>query len=167
MCGFIFARGKQLAVKPVLQALLLADRVYQDVTGKKIIAGTFNRLLFSPKLHKPREVEVDGVKRQMIVGGMHAGSPYAFFSLTDVRGRIPCVLRYVDLEDDKVLLQAEFEVHCDDPLRTVEGVVPMPPLPATKAGVFALELLCGDEPIGSLRVIVEEIDIKDDDNAND
>ena len=31
--------------KPVLQALVLADHVYQDkTTGKMVIAGTFNRL---------------------------------------------------------------------------------------------------------------------------
>ena len=32
---------------PVLQALVVADRVYEDKgTGKKIIAGTFSRLFF-------------------------------------------------------------------------------------------------------------------------
>ena len=33
--------------KPLLQALILADHVYQDAqTGKKVIAGTFNQLFF-------------------------------------------------------------------------------------------------------------------------
>ncbi|MBN1909252.1 MAG: hypothetical protein JW818_05905 [Pirellulales bacterium] len=39
-------------MKPILQALVVADHVYQDVTGKKIIAGTFNRILF--KKNEPR-----------------------------------------------------------------------------------------------------------------
>ncbi|KKL08019.1 hypothetical protein LCGC14_2580160, partial [marine sediment metagenome] len=35
-------------------------------------------------------------------------------------------------------------------------VIPMPTLPQVE-GVHALELLCNDEPVGSLRVIVEEM----------
>ncbi len=152
-------------MKPVLQALLLAERVYQDTTtGKKVIAGTFNRLCFKRGPQKPQEIEIDGVKRQVIPDEMQVGSPCAFISLTEIRGTIACVLRYVDLEDDKPLLQCEFHIHCDDPLKTVEVVLPMPPLPTTKAGIHALELLCDDEPVGSLRIIVEELEENDDDN---
>ena len=150
-------------VKPILQALLLADRVYEDkVTGKKVIAGTFNRLLFGKQ--KRREIERDGVKRQMIPGGVHVGSPCVYISLTDIRGTISCVLRYVDLREDQPLLQTEFQIRCDDPLKTVEVILPMPPLPTPKAGIHALELLCDNEPVGSLRITVEEIKENDDDN---
>jgi hypothetical protein len=143
-------------VKPVLQALLLADRVYQDAqTGKKIIAGTFHRMLFTKSVQKGREIEVDGVKRMVVPGGMHPGSPYAFVSLTEIRGKVSCVLRYVDLGGDKPLLQCGFEIDCKNPLETVEVVLPMPPLPPNP-GIHALELLCDDEPIGSLRITVEE-----------
>ena len=32
--------------KPVLQSLILADHVYEDkLTGKRIIAGVFNRII--------------------------------------------------------------------------------------------------------------------------
>ena len=152
-------------MKPVLQALLLADRVYEDkATGKKIIAGTFNGVWFIQGSQKPQEIEKDGVKRRVIPGGMHAGSPCAFISLTDIRGTISCVLRYVDLQDDKPLLQCGFQVRCDNPLQTVEVVVPMPPLPTGRAGIHALELLCDDEPVGSLRILVEELKENDDDN---
>jgi len=152
-------------VKPILQALLLADRVYEDkTTGKRVIAGTFNQLTLIPGALRPQEIEVDGVKRAMIPGGLHAGSPYAFVSLTEIHGTISCVLRYVDLQDNKVLMETEFQVSCDDPLHTVEAVLPMPPLPADKAGIHALELLCDDEPLGSLRIIVDERKETDDDN---
>jgi len=152
-------------VKPLLQALLLADHVYEDKrTGKKVIAGTFGRLFFARERPKPQEVEQDGVKRRVIPGGMHAGSPYAYLSLTEVRGTIPCVLRYVALEDDKPLFQCDFEIRCDDPIETVEVVLPLPPLPTEKSGVYALELLCDNEPVGSLRVVVQEVKGQDGDN---
>lgn len=152
-------------MKPVLQALLLADRIYEDkATGKKVIAGTFNRLWFKRGLQEPQEIEEDGVKRKVIPGGMDVGAPCAFISLTDIRGTIRCVLRYVDLQDGKALLQCEFEIHCDDPLQTVEVVLPMPRLQTEKGGTHALELLCDDEPLGSLRIIVEELKETDDDN---
>ena len=65
-------------------------------------------------------------------------------------------LRYVDLQTDKVLIDADLQVHCDDPLQTRELVVPLPPLPKPAPGVYALELLCEEEPLGSLRVTVDE-----------
>jgi len=145
-------------VKPTLQALLLADRVYQDISGKKIVAGIFHRVLFSKTLHRPREVKAEtGSKKLIIPGGMLAGSPYAYFCLTDVRGTLNCALRYVDLQDENVLLETTFTIQSDDPLATIEGISPMPPLPTPYAGVYALELLCDDEPVGCLRVTVEEI----------
>jgi len=152
-------------VKPVLQALLLADRVYEDkTTGKRVIAGTFNRVCFKRGALKPQQIEEDGVRRQVIPGGMHAGSPYAFISLTEIRGTISCVLRYVDLQDNKALLESKFEIRCDDPLQTVEVVLPMPRLPTEKAGIHALELLCNNDPVGSLRITVEELKEHNDDN---
>ena len=142
-------------VKPVLQALLLADRIYRDKTGKHVIAGTFNKLTFSKDGAKPKTVEIDGEKKLLVLGGVQAGSPYAYISLTEIHGKIECVLRYVNLEQDNAFFQTHFSIDCDNPLETVELVLPMPTLPLV-AGIHALELLCKDEPIGSLRVIVEE-----------
>lgn len=150
-------------MKPILQALLLADRVYQDqFTGKKIIAGTFDKLFFTKK-SIVQEKEIDGEKRRIIPGGMQAGSPYAYISLTEVRGPTRCELRYVNLEDDKSILRTEFMIDCDDPLKTVELIIPLPLLPTEKAGVHALELICNDEPVGAHRITVEEIQ---NDNPN-
>jgi len=52
-------------VKPVLQALPLADRIYQDTTGKHIIAGTFNRMVFVKGGAEPKTVEVDGKEKRL------------------------------------------------------------------------------------------------------
>jgi len=144
-------------VKPILQALILADHIYRDTaTGKHVIAGTFNRMVFVKGGAEPKTVEIDGEEKQVIPGGMQAGSPYVYISLTDLRGKVRCTLRYVNLEQDKALLQIGFSIECTDPLQTVELVLPMPKLPPV-AGVHALELLCNDEPIGSHRITVEEL----------
>ncbi len=154
-------------MKPVLQALILADHIYRDTTGKHIIAGTFNKMVFAKGGAKPRTVEIDGEQKQVIPGGVQTGSPYVYISLTDIRGKMQCALRYVSLEQDKALFETRFSVECADPLETVELVLPMPMLPHI-AGVHALELLCDDEPIGSHRVIVEEVeDAKEDDHGDD
>ena len=151
-------------MKPILQALLLADSVYKDVTGKHIIAGTFNKMVFEKGGAKPVTVEINGEEKSLIPGGRQAGSPYAYISLTEIRGKIRCVLRYVNLKQNMVFFQTHFAIECPDPLQTVEAVLPMPMLPLV-AGVHALELLCDDEPIGSHRIIVEET--KEDGDAGD
>ncbi len=154
-------------MKPVLQALLLADRIYRDTTGKHIIAGTFNKMLFVKRGAEPKTVEIDGEEKQLIPGGMQAGSPSVYISLTDVRGKIQCILRYVNLKQNKALFQTQFSIECADPLKTVEVVLPLPMLPQM-AGVHALELLCDDEPIGSHRIIVEELkEGEDGDDSSD
>lgn len=148
-------------MKPVLQALLLADKIYDDrTTGKKVIAGTFNRLLIAPNVKFEPIEGADGNTTLQMPGGMEAGSPSAYFSVTECRGQLRFELRYVDLSDDKVYLSTEINVECNDPLLTIEAVVPMPKLPTPHPGAFALELLCNDEPIGSLRVHVQEIEIR-------
>jgi hypothetical protein len=143
-------------VKPILQAMVIADRVYRDgVTGKHIIAGTFNRLFFSkgPPIVPP----ADAGGQPKMIGGLDAGSPYAYISLTDVRGKVPLVFRYVDLQDNTPILQANVVVEASSPLDMVEFVLPLPKLPVPHAGVFAFELLYNDEPVGSHRIVVEEM----------
>ena len=71
-------------MKPVLQALVLADKVYHDrQTGKKIIAGTFNAIV-KGKIKVPVKELADGSKIPMMLGGISMGCPEAYISLTDV-----------------------------------------------------------------------------------
>jgi hypothetical protein len=145
-------------VKPVLQALLVADHVYSDATtGKKIVAGIFHRLLF--KRMPPPEEQGEQGKSVIQVGssGHRAGSPFCYVSLTEVRGEQHFDLRYVDLGDDNVVFGTRFGFKSDNPLQTIETILPLPNLPAAKPGVFALELLWNNEPLGSHRIIVDEI----------
>ncbi|MCH7812621.1 MAG: hypothetical protein IID40_01240 [Planctomycetes bacterium] len=130
---------------PKLQALVLADHVYIDAqSGKKIIAGTFNTL-------RPKEIpSVSGQAAQ------------AFVSVTNIHGALELVLRYVDLEDNRVLCESQpIKVVCDNPLSTVDLVVPLPPLPMPHEGVFAFEVYTGSHLLGSLRVTVAKLERED------
>ncbi len=148
-------------MKPVLQALLVADHIYVDaITGKKIVCGIFHRILFTE--NQPDQVQGEGGESnlkmiQISPGGQRAGSPFCYISMTDVRGEQDFELRYVDLADDKALLQTKFRVTSKDPVQTVEIVLPLPAFPASKPGTFALELLWNNEPLGSHRINVDKM----------
>ena len=136
--------------KPVLQALVLAEHVYQDkATGKMIIAGTFNRLFVhrrdAPSDNAPKLGQEPGQQSGQTPGqepgqgpasqpgqpqpaeGFHkidprsvsrVGSPWAYVSLTEIRGTVPLELRYVDLNDNVIMLRAEFVATATNPLET-------------------------------------------------
>ena len=151
-------------MKPVLQAILLADHVYVDKgTGKHVVAGVFDRLSFVPK---KRMEEAELAKENVLLGGMQAGSPWAFLSITDVRGEQEFALRYVFLDDDQVIFQTKFTIKSEDPLKTYRVVAPLPPLPSRRAGTFALEVVWNDEPIGTYRVMVAEASIGRQNNVD-
>ena len=145
-------------MKPVLQALLVADHVYADAaTGKKIVAGIFHRLMFK----RPPPPEEPGQQTASVVhigsGGHRAGSPFCYLSLTEVRGEQSFELRYVDLGTDTAIFGTKFTFKSNNPLHTIEHILPLPTLPAAKPGVFALELLWNNESLGSHRIIVDEV----------
>jgi hypothetical protein len=145
-------------VKPVLQALVVADHVYEDKsTGKKIIAGTFNQVVFNSPL-VAGAARAGGGSPSTIHGGRHAGSPYAYISLTDIHTSARLVLRFVYLGDNPhvAIFQTAVEVRSPDPLQTVELVAALPPLPINREGVYAFEILCDDELLGSFRIVSKE-----------
>ncbi|MCH7752760.1 MAG: hypothetical protein IH898_11475 [Planctomycetes bacterium] len=146
-------------MKPVLQALLVADHVYDDkVTNKKVVAGIFHDMYFLRR-EEVQQVDLESGKAKIVIppGGMKAGSPFSYISLTDVRGKQEFDLRYVRLRDDKTIFESHFQVDCPDPLATVEVMLPLPPLPADQPGIYALELLWNQEPLGSYRIAVREM----------
>ena len=143
---------------PVLQALVLAEHVYQDAaTGKKVICGTFNRIQFGLSPNS-EEVEIaDGVKKRSVMGDMQGGSPYAYISITDVCNGTRLVLQFVNLSKNKVLFGTELVVHSENRLATIEIVAPLPSLNIRESGTYAFELVCNGEILGSHRIIAEEI----------
>jgi hypothetical protein len=161
--------------KPMLQALVLADHVYQDkATGKMVIAGTFNRLhVFKQDAScdiairpaQDAEQQPDGLRKLKQWEILKVGSPWVYVSLTELRGTVPLELRYVDLSNNVVILRFEFSVKSSSPLDTMEVAVPLPPLPTPHSGAYALELLSNDEPLGSHRVAVTDTPAPDQETA--
>lgn len=125
---------------PKLQAIVLADRIYTEQhTGKKIIAGTFNTLS-SPEF--PCDYHT---------------TTFAYICATNVRGRAPMHLRYVDLKTNEILFRSgQFELSSKDPLASIELIVEVPPFPMPHPGVFVFEVVSREEPIGSYRILVNK-----------
>jgi hypothetical protein len=160
---------------PVLQALLVADQIYQDqATGKFVICGIFGTIFFIPHENEGSPVEPTQNENGGANGGgqgpagqpfaqqqmplnrfLRAGSPSAYVSLTEINGQRSFELRYVDLNQNNVLFTFEFKVDCRNPLETVQLTLPLPVLPVPHEGVFALELLCEGELLGSHRILTK------------
>ena len=169
---------------PILQSLLLADHVYRDqTTGKHIICGVFSTIFFTPNANpenqpgaaggnrggngngngaggqpgenRPENTGEPTTRSQPIQNLMQAGSPYVYFSVTELTSRKTFEVRYVDLHENRVLFQAEVPIECDDPLKTIEVSMPLPRLPlvALQERVYALEILCEGQLLGSHRVL--------------
>ncbi len=148
-------------MKPVLQALVVADHVYEDrTTHKKIIAGTFNTFGFSTKPPIREIKQPSGEKRQVLLGGMRSGSPFAYVSLTDICDGMVLRIQFVDLTRNQVLFATEATIAKVDRLATVELVFPLPELPIRQAGIYALEVVCEDDILGSYRITAHSLDEK-------
>lgn len=123
---------------PTLQALILADVVHIDSeTRKTTILGTFNELYssdFPSTMPRPT---------------------CAFMQLTNVRRKLAIALRYVDLSDNKVLLECQgITISTNDPLVTVEFSIQIPPYPMPHEGTYVFEVSANDEVIGAKRIRV-------------
>ena len=88
--------------------------------------------------------------------GTSAGSPFVYLCLTDIRGNQAFKLRYVHLNDDRLLFEIQFNLSCADPLEMAEIAIPSPSLPTGIPGTYAFELVWNDEPLGAYRIIVRE-----------
>ena len=145
--------------RPVLQALVLADHVYQDrSTGKFLIAGTFSRLWIStPKPAATPNQPVtfqstDALSRAVSA----AGSPHLYVALSDVHGSISLTVRYVDLSNGSNLFEMVLGTTSSDPLALTELGVPLPRLPMPHAGAYSLDVLHDGEILGSWRLVITQ-----------
>jgi hypothetical protein len=144
-------------VKPVLQALVLAERIYSDTTGKKIIAGTFNTYTIGRVRLEPEKMP-DGTERPRWLGGADPGSPSLYISLTDVVDGTEIGLQFINVTRNEMLFRNNMKINCNDRLGTVEIVAPLPPLHAiaNKEGTYSLDVLWNNEILGSHRIMVKE-----------
>lgn len=92
---------------------------------------------------------------QPIQNLMQAGSPFLYFSVTELKERRKFEVRYVDLFDNRVLFQTDVQIECDDPLKTIEVSLALPrlPLSALEERVYAIEVLCEGNLLGFQRVL--------------
>lgn len=142
-------------MKPVLQALIVAERIWQTDDGRKIIAGTFDHISLRKRGSQIREVEDPDGPKKYLAGG-DSGAPWAYISLTDVHNEIVVSLQFVNLKRNKVMFGTSLKIQCDNPLATVELVAPLPHLPVEDEGVYALEVVWQGEIIGSLRITASD-----------
>lgn len=130
---------------PVLQALVLADHIYTDQSGKRIICGTFSKI-FSDKFPS--------------VTGFPAS---VFILLADVVGEIVLQLRFVSLYDNEILLESNpIRIQSPGPLAPLDIVVQIPPLPLPRAGIYSFECWTDGDMIGSVRLEVGESPSEED-----
>jgi hypothetical protein len=144
-------------VKPILQALVLADRVYEDKSGKKIIVGTFSGIKFCRQPPIVHIKQPDGTSKPVVVGGMAAGSPYVYLCLADVVNGTTLQVQFINLSKNVVLFGTSFQISEANRLKNVEVVLPLPLLPVSEPGTYAIEVLWEGEVLGSWRITAEEL----------
>jgi hypothetical protein len=127
-----------MPVRPVLQALLIADNVYTDgASGKRIIAGTFDHFTLS-----------------RFPGQLDNWSTI-YVSLTEIHKAVPLTLKYVDLSNDHVLAEWKLRVQAPSRLASADATLRVPPLPLPHPGAYALEVFASEGLLGSLRITAE------------
>lgn len=142
-------------VVPVLQALILAEKVWKTAEGQHIIAGTFNSIILEKERIAQTVEDNDGRQLTLLRGGQ-AGAPYAYLSLTDVCDDTKLLLQFVSLSRNHVIVQTGVQIKSKNRLATVEIVIPLPMLPLPGPGVYAFEVVCEGELIGSHKIVATE-----------
>jgi len=128
-------KAKKTRSTPVLQALLLADHIYTDQSGKRIICGTFSKI-FAKQFPT-----------------LTSFSPFAFVLLVDVVGEVVLQLRFVSLDDNEILMESnEAKIKSNDPLAPLDIVFRIPPFPLPHAGIYSFECWADENLIGSVRL---------------
>jgi len=135
---------------PVLQALLLADHIYTDQSGKRIICGTFSRIFCRT------------------FPTMTSFSCFAFVLLVDVVGEVELQLRLVSLNDNEILMESKkAKIKSDSPLTPLDIVIQIPPFPLPRAGIYSFECWTDDVMIGSVRLQVVPLVGSKEDHIDD
>ncbi len=140
--------------KPILQAMVLAEHIYQDgTTGKFVIAGTFASVAFQRPPATPPPAA--GQQQTMPLSRVEQmGSPYLYLAMSEIYGEIPIAIRFRHSEDTANVFEINLQIGSKNPAFIAEYKVPLPPLPVSKEGAYSLDLLYQNEVLGSWRVNV-------------
>ncbi len=137
-------------MKPILQALVLAERVYVLEDGRKAICGTFTGI----KL----KIGTEDDERPEYVRGGQSGAPWAYISLTGVCDNTELLLQFVSLKRNHVIFEQQITISGKNRLSTVELVCGLPHLHVSEAGIYAFDIVCEGEILGSYRIDIQFID---------
>jgi len=165
--------------KPILQALLVADRVYTDKDSKKkIIAGVLRKICYFKEVivadsdddqAESQAPDKGTLHKKNVLGGVSSTgpAPSIYISLTEVYGTQSFLIRYVNVATDTAKFERKIELTAENPIDTLERVYPMPELPLGIGNVFAVELIWDNETLGSFRIVFDEIDDPRNGEKND
>lgn len=123
---------------PTLVTIWLAEAVeIDDRTGGLNALGMFNRIVLP-------------------VGATNYDTPFTvFFSVTDVRARVKCELRLIDLSDLEVVYARPVFLDPVGPDEVGDLYVRVNTLPVPHPGSYVFLLVLDGEPLGSTRLVVE------------
>lgn len=152
-------------MKPILQALLLADYIYEDKrTGKKVVAGIFNRISIGTYKMQGGQQDLEGEEGEPpregkvvlpVAAVQKSGNPTAYISLTEIRGEVSLEVQCVNLDTHELVYHTSpLVVKARSPLDTKEIILPVPALPNVP-GAYVIQVLWDGEILGMYRVILE------------
>lgn len=130
------------AVKPILEALVLADHIYSDQTnGKRVIAGTFN-LIWAKEFPATHPVKT-----------------FAYIALTEIHGTVNIKLVFRELSNDEAIMAShEIPVLSPSPLETMNLSIEIPPFRLPHEGTYAFEVYADGELLGSKRIQAKKLE---------
>ncbi|TWT62231.1 hypothetical protein [Rubinisphaera italica] len=141
-------------MKPDVQALLLAERIWQIGSEGYIIAGTFTSVrIVKDVAHKVVEDDTGNTTKYVTSGS--AGAPWVYVSLTNVNSVTSIQLQFTCLKKNRTLFGMPVEIECKDRLATVEMALQLPDLRdyiTGEEGYYAMEVISEGEIIGSCRI---------------
>ena len=131
---------------PVVNSLLIADRVYRDRdSGKWIIAGVFS-----------------GLKTRALPGRLDQLN--IFFQLTNARRSFDLWLRVEHAESGEVMFEMGGPMHVSpaDPLRVIEHLVRLQDVLFRREGKYWIQLLSGEEILTQAPLYVQVTPLETD-----
>jgi hypothetical protein len=129
---------------PILLALVLCDTIIREEgTHKFSLIGTFNTIGAGTFPCVQPSISV-------------------YFALTDGRGKVPCVLRVIELESGQELFKLNGMIEFRDPTVVAELSFTIQRVRFPKPGEYALEIQADGELLGTRKLRVQEVKMKDE-----
>mgnify|MGYP001262554987 CR=1 FL=1 len=130
---------------PIVQAMLIAEHIYQDLSTKKhVICGVFDRLRLKKRTdlsgsngngENRDESDVEGIEVPL-EDLRRGGSPMLFLSVTEVEGKIDLTLSYHSLRTGKQYFVLPLTLESDSPLKTLRWRFSFPYPPPRKRRIL-------------------------------